>query len=447
MLIANATLLDGASVDVRVGHVIEVVADRIHARPGEEVLDAGGGTVLPGIHDHHVHLRSAAAVRTSVRVGPPTVRTKADLARTLAATPVDDDGWIRAVGYHDSVAGPLDRTLLDEVSPDHPVRVQHRSGAAWTFNSRGIARVGLPRHHDGRVLRGDTVAPIELPRRPFSLRPLSEALARWGVTGVTDATPDYSHVDVENLSAAYRSGELLQRLHCMALPAVNEVRGSTLGPVKRILDDAHLDLDELSRWITECHHAHRPVAIHCVTAAQLIVTIAALRSAGVHPLDRIEHASVVPMDCIADLAELGATVVTQPNFVTERGNEYLVDVPPDEHGDLWRVQSLRRAGVPVAFSTDVPFGSGDPWAAMRAAVTRSPQPGVVLGAAERVTPIEALTMFLGRPDQPSVPRTIATGEPGDLCIVAAPPATVLATLESNLVVATIVDGKKVSEGR
>ena len=95
-----------------------------------------------------------------------------------------------------------------------------------------------------------------------------------------------------------------------------------------------------------------PSRVHCVTAAQLVVTLAALRAAGSRAGDRIEHAAVVPDDCLADLADLGVTVVTQPNFVAERGDQYLDDVPADEHHQLWRVASLLEAGVPVALSTD-----------------------------------------------------------------------------------------------
>ncbi|EUA43877.1 amidohydrolase family domain protein [Mycobacterium xenopi 4042] len=46
-------------------------------------------------------------------------------------------------------------------------------------------------------------------------------------------------------------------------------------------------------------------------------------------------------------------------------------MPAEEHGQLWRVASLLRAGVAVALSTDMPFGRDDPWAAMRAAVHRT----------------------------------------------------------------------------
>ena len=95
---------------------IDEVAATLTPRPGEDVLDAAGGTVLPGLHDHHVHLHSAAAAATSVRVGPPQVRDRADWPRALAERRAGDDGWIRAVGYHDSVAGPLDRDALDASS-------------------------------------------------------------------------------------------------------------------------------------------------------------------------------------------------------------------------------------------------------------------------------------------------------------------------------------------
>ncbi|PRC54211.1 amidohydrolase, partial [Mycobacterium sp. ITM-2017-0098] len=84
-----------------------------------------------------LHLRAAAAAMCSVRVGPDEIRGKADLARVLAAATPDADGWVRAVGYHDAAAGPLDRDVLDEMSPRVPVRVQHRSGVQWTLNSAG----------------------------------------------------------------------------------------------------------------------------------------------------------------------------------------------------------------------------------------------------------------------------------------------------------------------
>ena len=133
-------------------------------------------------------------------------------------------------------------------------------------------------------------------------------------------------------------------------------------------------------------------------------------------------------------------MVTQPNFVAERGDEYRAEVPVAQHHQLWRVASLADAGIPVALSTDTPFGDGDPWAAMRSAVHRDTPAGAVLGAGEAVSPRAAVQMFLGWPDRPAVARRVAPGQPGDLCVLAGPPDQVLAELDAGLVAATIIGG-------
>jgi predicted amidohydrolase YtcJ len=434
MLIRRATLLDGTTTSIRVADRIEEVGDGLTVRHGEGLLDAGGGTVLPGLHDHHVHVRSAASALDSFFVGPPGVSTKAQLAQLLSNATPGPDGWIRAVGYHESVAGDLDRAALDAVVPRVPVRVQHRSGALWILNSAALGRVGLAEHPDGRLRSADRGWSDALQRRETDLAELSRRITATGVTGVTDATPGLGAEDMVSLIVAQRRGEFRPRLHF-------------LSPGKKILRDDHLDLDALTVWIGEHHGADRPVAVHCVTAAQLVVAIAALRAAGSHPRDRIEHAAVVPDDNLADLADLstsgGLTVVTQPNFVAERGDQYLADVPPTEHSQLWRVASLLKAKVRVALSTDMPFGHGDPWTAMRAAVYRTTPSGAVLGASECVSAREALTMFLGRSDQPDRLRTVEVGQPGDLCVLTEPPATALAELDAGMVAATIIGGELV----
>ncbi|MGZ4585393.1 MAG: amidohydrolase family protein [Mycobacterium sp.] len=430
MLIRRATLLDGTVTDLRVGEQIDEMDDGLVAVRGEGVLYAGGGTVLPGLHDHHVHLRSAASALDSFFVGPPGVSTKNELTQLLSNATPGPDGWIRAVGYHESVAGDLDRTALDAMVRSVPVRIQHRSGALWILNSEALGRVGLAEHPDGRLRSADHGWSDLLQRRESDLAELSRRITATGVTGVTDATPDLDADDLVSLVVAHRRGEF-------------RPRPSFLSPSKKILHDDRLDLDALTDWITGHHDAGRPVAVHCVTAAQLVVTVAAQRAAGSHPQVRIVHAALGPDDNLADLADLQITVVTQPNFVAERGDHYLADVPAAEHGQLWRVASLLEATVPVALSTDMPFGHGDPWTTMRAAVYRTTPSGTVLNANECVSARDALTMFLGRPDRPGRPRAVAVGQPADLCVLSEPPATALAELDAGMVAATIIGGELV----
>lgn len=419
MLIRRGVLLDGTPADIRVGAEVVEVGAGLAVRSGETEYDAAGGTVLPGLHDHHVHLRAAAAVLQSVRVGPGEVADTAGLATLLATATRDSQGWVRAVGYHESVAGPLDRDVLDALAPGVPVRVQHRSGVQWTLNTPALTRVGLPDHPDGNLRSADHS--WALPPAEPDLASLSATLCRYGVTGVTDATPDLGAGDITDLQHRMR-----QTVRCLA-------------PGKRILHDDDLDLDALTRWIRHTHAVGVPVALHCVTAAQLVVTLEALRVGGRHPLDRIEHAAVVPDGTLNDLAAAGISVVTQPNFVAERGDQYLADVPQAEHHELWRVASLLRAGVPVALSTDAPFGDPDPWAAMRAAVQRRTPSGTVLGPDEKIPAATALRLFTGH--RPGCVARVEAGVPGDLCIVSASPADVLAELDATAVAATVIAGE------
>jgi len=171
-----------------------------------------------------------------------------------------------------------------------------------------------------------------------------------------------------------------------------------------------------------------------------VVALAALRSADSSGSDRIEHAAVVPPDCLRDLAESGVLVVTQPNFVSERGDQYLVGVAGWELPALWPLASLLNSGVRVALSTDLPFGGLDPWKAVHGAVTRTTGAGCVLNSQERVSPYQALTMFFGTPERPDVPRRIVPGQQGDLCMVAGSPEELLSNLDSRMVIGTVMDG-------
>ena len=72
MLIARAEIDGVAPLDVRIadGRIAEI-GRGLARRAGETRLDAGGGALLPGLHDHHLHLFALAAAEASLRCGPP----------------------------------------------------------------------------------------------------------------------------------------------------------------------------------------------------------------------------------------------------------------------------------------------------------------------------------------------------------------------------------------
>jgi predicted amidohydrolase YtcJ len=220
-------------------------------------------------------------------------------------------------------------------------------------------------------------------------------------------------------------GELPPRVHLLGVPlgrARPPVPGLTVGPYKIVLaDSGMLTYPELTGRITAAHGYGRPVAVHCVTREALVLLVAALRQTGTLEGDRVEHAGVVPEEMVEDLSLLRVRVVTQPGFLADRGDDFLRGLPAAEHADLYRCGSLLRAGVPVALSSDAPYGPADPWAVLAAAASRRTASGVVAGAGERVSFGAALGAYLSAPEDPGgAPRRIRAGLPADLVVLRDP---------------------------
>lgn len=447
----------GARVDLRVlGDRIDEIGTDL-PRTAATVIEGRGAALLPGLHDHHLHLLALAAALRSVDCGPPAVRSLAELRRALTSRP--GQGWLRGTGYHESVAGALDRTALDRLITDRPVRIQHRSGALWMLNSLGLEQVsralddspdverdaaGLP---TGRLWRYDTRLRTALTDDPPDLAEVGNILSRHGITGVTDATPDLDDAAIAMLAAARRDGILPQRItllgaHTGHLPAA----GMTLGPRKLLLRDHDLPTyDDLTAAITHSHRAGRAVAVHCVTRESLVLTLAVLENTGSIDGDRIEHAGIVPEGVAEHIARLGVAVTTQPGFLLDRGDTYRRDVAPDDLPHLYPHARLLRAGIPVALSSDAPYGPVDPWEVMRAAVERSTRTGIVLNPEERIDPAAALAGYLSAPGNPGgPPRPLARGARADLCLLHVPLRKALTCLDNSVVRSVMIGGRIVA---
>ncbi|WP_300606353.1 amidohydrolase family protein [Trebonia sp.] len=424
--------LDGRRTDVLVaGDAVIGVGDGLAA---DEIIDCNGCALLPGLHDHHIHVLALAARQHSLDV------SEGDLARALKAAP--GTGWIRATGYHEPGENRLDRHLLDALVPDRPVRVQHRSGALWVLNSRALELVPLDSSPDverdeageptGRLWRYDSRLRAALPDSVVDMAAVGSALASYGITGITDATPDLD-------SAGLALLDLLPQ-HVTTLSAAGT------GPRKLALRDHDLPaLDELTKLVEDVHAAGRPVAVHCVTRVSLLLTLAALESAGAVAGDRIEHASVVPDGSADRIARLGLRVVTQPSFLTVRGDDYIRDVAADDLPCLYPYASLLAAGVPVCASSDAPYGPVDPWQAILSARDRMTSSGTTIGGSERVPARTALDGYLSAADEPGGrPRRIEPGAPADLVLLIRPLDDALRRPSAELVRSTWIGGTLVT---
>jgi predicted amidohydrolase YtcJ len=389
------------------------------------------------------------------------VTVLAALASALSGARADEHGWIRGTGYHESVAGSLDAAALDRLHPARPVRVQHRSGALWVVNGAGATALGLAGgdhpgierddrgRPTGRLWRADDWIRAHLPAGPPpDLAETGVRLARLGITAVTDATPDLDPVALSALAEATASGALPQRVLLLGAPLGHRLPAGALlsGPYKIVLADSALpEFDVLTERIRAAHRENRAVAVHCVTREALVYLLAALDETGARPGDRIEHAALVPAELLPRIAELGLRIVTQPGFLTDRGDDYLRDLQRVDHPDLYRLRSLTEAGIPCSPSSDAPYGPVDPWRVMGAAVGRRTRAGLTVGPAERVSGRAALAGYLSPALDPGgTARHVRTGMAADVVLLHSPLADVLRRPSAAFVRATIIGGTLVT---
>ncbi len=117
------------------------------AAPNARVVDARGGTLVPGFTDAHVHFVDGGFRLASVRLRDAA--SPAEFAARLAAfaATVPPGTWIRGGDWdHERWGGALPtRAWVDAVTPDHPVWVNRLDGHMALANSAALRRAGVTR--------------------------------------------------------------------------------------------------------------------------------------------------------------------------------------------------------------------------------------------------------------------------------------------------------------
>ncbi len=417
MLIRRAGLPCGEIADVRVaGTKIDKIGT-LAPLPGEAAIEADGGALLPGLRDQHLHFLAYAASLESFSCAD---YDGADACiEALHHAPRQANGWVRAVDFHESM-GEISLVALDRDGPNVPVRIQHRSGRLWILNSLAIDHV-----------KGGAVSPAfahgiktghfydvdhEIGRRLGHTLPdvarASRSLAAYGIVGFTDMTPTNSAHEARMFREWQEAGILLQDVQLAGRASL------TAGPTKVHLHESELPpFESLCQGIKDSHKRGRVVAVHCTTEVELVFTFAAFEEAGVIKGDRIEHASICNESCLRTIADLGLMVVTQPNFIAERGDTYLDEIEKSALPNLYRCASFMAADIPFAIASDAPFGGANPWAVMEAATKRVTASGVELTPEERISPEDALACVTGSLADPANPLTIHEGADASLVVL------------------------------
>jgi predicted amidohydrolase YtcJ len=169
--IAQAVAIRGERI-VAVGSEADVAR---WAGPKTRIIDAGAGTVLPGLYDSHVHPLGAA---TSEKDHPiPAYRSLADVKAYIAArAKIQPEGTWIVVRYAFPTRLEESRfptkAELDAIAPKHPAL--HQAGPAGVVNSKALEISGItkdtPDPPAGRIVKDPkTGEPTGLLRNAYSV--------------------------------------------------------------------------------------------------------------------------------------------------------------------------------------------------------------------------------------------------------------------------------------
>lgn len=211
------------------------------ASDASEVVDLGGGTLLPGFGDGHAHPLQAGIETLFAPVRGHESRESLLSALGAWATAHPDASWVRGEGYEPSLApgGDFDARWLDAVVPDRPVVLRGTDYHTAWVNTKALELAGItsdtPQPHDGEIVRRDDGTPmgtlrewgawrmvydllpdLDEPQRVQAAAYASREYAKVGVTWVQDAW-----VEQDNLTSwlvAADAGVLSMRVN-MALLA------------------------------------------------------------------------------------------------------------------------------------------------------------------------------------------------------------------------------------
>jgi len=277
---AEAVAIDGEWI-VAVGTNADI--RRLTGRD-TRTIDLAGAFALPGFNDAHVHIQSTGALLTGVNL--LDVHEPQAFAQRVgeAAGRLPPGSWITrgdwgayeqwsagSTGRESSGEpreGPFtpDRSLIDAVTPDHPVLVSRFDRSMSLANTRALELAGLDEHtpvpsggaierdQSGRltgILRGAAVELVErvIPPIPFEqrlaqVRAVLREAREGGVTTMQDITSAEQLMAYRELQ---RTGELTARI--MIRPSLDNVVHTAALGISQGLGDNWLKFIGYKAWV------------------------------------------------------------------------------------------------------------------------------------------------------------------------------------------------------
>jgi predicted amidohydrolase YtcJ len=233
------------------------------------IMDLGGDTVLPGLHDLHVHpvFAGISAKACSIPQGS-TLRATQAMVKACAEKAKPGE-WITGGQWDASALGRApNRRMLDEAAPRNPVLLWDTSGHSSWANSKALELAGItqatPNPALGIIERGASGEPTGVLREaaadlvaksvPKHTEADAEAALAWslremlafGITSFTEAALGFS-TGVKNELEAYAAladaGTLKQRVRLCLVWAPSDPESEATIASRNVYARARLSLD------------------------------------------------------------------------------------------------------------------------------------------------------------------------------------------------------------
>ena len=387
--------------------------------PRTRVVVLRGAAVLPGFNDAHAHVVYYGFTRFGADLG--LAKDVADIVERLRThgRRLKPGEWQQGMGFRAGALAekrPPHRAELDAATGSRPAFIDERGGHSRVANSAALRAAGItastPDPPGGRIGHDPDGTPNGLlqeaaMRMVADVQPLpdrrrrSEAillaqklLLSRGITSVGAAVNRGFADDLFCYERLAMDGELHVRvnefLSWELLEAASHLGmhvgfgGDVVraGPIKVFIDGGaervvmrtggglwRTPPDQLNALVRRASAAGLQVAGHAIGDGAIEAMCDAVEASGVHGLrHRVEHCTVCPPDLQRRLARLRMVAVMQPLAV--RAPRVAPGVFPEvAREDFAPHRALARAGVRIAFSSDLPVTPDpNPWAGIRAAV-------------------------------------------------------------------------------
>ena len=499
----------GEPVDVRIDDGVVTRIGRDLDSRGARVLDGGGGHLIPGLWDAHVHLDQTAA--GCFRIDTTAARCAEDVLALVAErlrAPGEGPALVQACGHRLS-AWPRIPTVaeLDAVTGRVPAVLASGDFHSGWLNSAALRLLGRPGATEAQpgapvreeewfelVNRLDEIPGTRELRERGYHRVLSEAVTR-GVTGIVDMswnTPAHWPRLLERVNAGadrpaplprIRSAVYAERLEwsiASGLRTGDAVPGSprapdgsaliTRGPLKIITDGslgtmtalvsdpypdelgcahpygvANVDRDALVALLTRARATGYEVAVHAIGDRAIEAAAAAFAATGAR--GRIEHAQLMPAGSFTDPASAFARLVELGVELSVQPAHLLDDWPMVDR--IWpgRKERAYAFAQMIGGRARLALGSDAPVARLDPWLAMSTAVGRVMPDGRIWSPSQRLTAEEALASSVDGCSPVAVGSRADLALLANNPVELDADgLAGVQALATIVGGALVHLG-